>query len=187
MRIDELRVGSVITVSGDPYIIIDSSFMKTAQRRPVMRTKLRSLKDGRVLEKSYKQGDKVEAADVNRAQAQYLYLDGTQYYFMDQESYEQFSISKEILGDQANYLKEGGIVTVLNFEGKPMTLELPNKIELKVAEAPPGIKGDTATGGTKEVTLENGLKVNVPLFIKEGDIVKINTESGEYSERAGQA
>lgn len=186
MRIDELRVGSVITVSGDPYIILESSFMKTAQRRPVMRTKLRNLKDGRVLEKSYKQGDKVEAADTSRAQAQYLYHDGSQFYFMDQSTYEQFSIPKEVLGQKSNYLKEGGLMTVLSFEGKPLTLELPNKIELKVTEAPPGIRGDTATGGTKEVTLENGLKVGVPLFIKEGDLVKINTETGEYSERSGQ-
>jgi elongation factor P len=187
MRVDELRVGAVLELDGQPYVVLKSDFMKTAQRRPVMRTKLRNLKDGSVLEKTFKQGDKVEAADVNRSQAQYLYKDESQFYFMDQESYEQFGISADVVGDAAKYLKESDINTILNFDGKPIVVELPNKVDFKVTEAPPGNKGDTATGGTKEVTLENGLKVNAPLFIKVGDTIRVNTETGKYSERAGQA
>ena len=158
--------------------------MKTAQRRPVMRTKLRSLKDGAVLEKTFKQGDKVEAADMSRSQAQFLYREGEAFAFMDQTTYEQFTIPADVVGEAARYISEGGAVTILNFDGKPISLELPKKVSFKVTEAPPGIKGDTATGGLKEVTLENGTKVNVPLFIKVGDVVRVNTETGEYSERA---
>lgn len=183
MKIDELRGGAVIDINGSPYVVLKSDFMKTAQRRPVMRTKLRNVINGAVLEKTFKQGDKVEAADLNRSQAQYLYKDDEQLFFMDQTSYEQFSIPLATVGDQAKFVKEGGDVTVMNFNGKPIGLELPNKVEFKVIEAPPGTKGDTATGGTKEVTLENGAKVNVPLFIKEGDVVRINTETGDYSDR----
>ena len=187
MRIDELRGGAVIDINGAPYIVLKSDFMKTAQRRPVMRTKLRNVISGSVLEKTFKQGDKVEAADLTRAQAQYLYKDDTQLYFMDQESYEQFSIPASTVGDAAKFVKEGGNVTVMSFNGKPISLELPKKVEFKVIEAPPGTKGDTATGGTKEVTLENGLKVNAPLFIKVGDVVRVNTETGEYSDRVSTA
>ncbi|MFH0831209.1 MAG: elongation factor P [Parcubacteria group bacterium] len=187
MRIDELRVGAVLEFNDQPYVVLKSDFMKTAQRRPVMRTKLRNLKNGSVLEKTFKQGDKVEAADVNRSQAQYLYKDESQFYFMDQTSFEQFSVPADVVGEAAKYLKESEVNTILNFTGKPIAVELPNKVDFKVSEAPPGIKGDTATGGLKEVTLENGLKVNVPLFIKVGDVVRINTETGKYSERASQA
>jgi len=187
MRIDELRSGAVIELNSDPYIVLSSDFMKKAQRRPVMRTKLRNLKDGSVLEKTFKQGDKVEQADLRRSQAQYLYQEASVHQFMDQDTFEQFGITDDILGKQALFLQEGSIVTVMNFQDKPIGLELPNKIDFKVSEAPPGIKGDTATGGVKEVTLENDLKVTVPLFIKEGDTVRINTETGKYSERSGQA
>lgn len=187
MRIDELKIGTVVTINGDPYVVLKSDFMKTAQRRPVMRTKLRNLKNGSVLEKTFKQGDNVEASDVNHSKAQYLYQEQEQYYFMDQENYEQFSISQKVLLDTSKYLKEGELYTILNFENKPIAVELPKKIDLKVTEAPPGIKGDTATGGCKEITLENGLKINAPLFIKVGDVVRVNTQTGEYSERSKQA
>ncbi len=186
MKIDELRAGTTIEVSGDPYIVLKSDFMKTAQRRPVMRTKLRNLKNGSVLEKTFKQGDKVEAADISRRQAQFLYREKEQYNFMDQDTYEQFSIPQSVLGMSAKFLKEGGQITVLNFGDTPINIELPNKIEMAVAEAPPGIKGDTAQGGVKEVTLENGLKISAPLFIKKGDHIKINTQTGKYSERVSQ-
>ncbi len=187
MKIDELRAGSFLDINGTPYIVLKSDFMKTAQRRPVMRTKLRSLKDGSVLEKTFKQGDRVESADMSRSQAQYLYREGDAFYFMDQESYEQFSIPADIVGEAAKFIAEGGIVTILNFGEKPISIELANKVSFKVTEAPPGIKGDTATGGLKEITLENGTKINVPLFIKVGDVVRVNTETGKYSERAESA
>ncbi|MDP2587662.1 MAG: elongation factor P [bacterium] len=187
MRVDELRVGAVLELNEQPYIVLKSDFMKTAQRRPVMRTKLRNLKDGSVLEKTFKQGDKVDAADVNRSQAQYLYKDGEQFYFMDQSTFEQFSIPSDVVAEAENYLKESEINTILNFSGTPIAIELPIKVDFKVVEAPPGIKGDTAQGGVKEVTLENGLKVNAPLFIKVGDTIRVNTGTGKYSERAEQA
>lgn len=186
MKIDELKIGKVIEVNEQPFIVLSSDFMKTAQRRPVMRTKLKNLKTGAVLEKTFKQGDNVSEADMHRSQAQYLYRESDQYFFMDQESYEQFSIGEDVLGKSARFLKESDVNTVLNYDGKPIAVELPNKVDFKVTEAPPGIKGDTATGGMKEVTLENGLKVNVPLFIKVGDVVRVNTQTGKYSERAQQ-
>ncbi len=186
MKIDELRVGATIDLGGTPYLVLKSDFMKTAQRRPVMRTKLRSLSDGSVLEKTFKQGDKVEQADMSRRQAQYLYKENDQFHFMDQDSYEQFSINEAVLGASSTFLQEGGNVTILNYEDNPINVEFPAKVELKVTDAPPGVKGDTAQGGVKEVTLENGLKVSAPLFIKVGDIVRINTSTGKYSERATQ-
>jgi len=187
MRIDELRSGSIIDLDHKPYQVLKSDFMKKAQRRPVMRTKLRNLMDGSVLEKTFKQGDNVQAADIQRSQAQFLYKEGDQFNFMDKESYEQFAINTSILGEAVKYLSEGVSMSVLRFVGKPINIELPNKISLKVIEAPPGVKGDTATGANKEVVLENGLRINVPLFINKGDVISINTVTGKYSERAKQA
>ncbi len=182
--LNSIKVGLNILVNEEPYQVLEASFMRTAQRKPVMRTKLRHLFTGRVLEQSFKPGDKVEEADMSRTKASFLYADDTHCHFMNQESFEQFDFSKETLGDQLKFLKEGLEVNILNFNGSPITVELPKKVTLKVVETPPGVRGDTATGGTKQAKLETGLTVNVPLFIKEGELVVVNTETSTYVERA---
>jgi elongation factor P len=135
------------------------------------------------LEKTFQGSDKVEEADIAKAKAQFLYREGQNYAFMDMESYEQFSLSGETLGNAVNYLIEGTEVSVLNFNGSPVNIELPVKINLRVVEAPPGIKGNTVSTGGKNVKLETGLTLSAPLFVNEGDVIIVNTERGEYVSR----
>ena len=171
-------------MNGAPYVVVSADFLRMQQRKPVMQTKLKNLIDGKALEVSFHPGDRVEEADLEHRKANYQYKDDLNVYLMDNTSFEQFSLSTATIGDKISFLKEGTDVDVLYFEGNPVTLDIPAKIVLKVVETPPGIKGDTATGGTKAATLETGYVVQVPLFIKEGDMVKVNTESGTYTERA---
>lgn len=178
--------GLIIKYNGEPYQIIWSNFMRTAQRKPVIQTKMRNLITGKVMEYSFKYGEKVEGADVTRKKMQFLYSDDSGASFMDPESYETLVLSKDLVGDQIKFLKEGTDTSVIFFEEKPIGLDLPIKIDLKVVETAPGVKGDTATGGTKPATLETGHVVNVPLFIKEGDVVRVDTRNGAYVERAAQ-
>ena len=154
------------------------------QRKPVMQTKMKNLINGKVLEYNFKQGEKVEEANLERSKANYLYKDADQAYLMDNTSFEQFNINIDLLGQKASFLKDGEDVDVLYFNQKPVNIDLPAKVVLKVTEAPPGVKGDSAQGATKQITLETGLIINAPLFIKEGDEVRINTETGDYVERA---
>ena len=151
--------------------------------RPGTLFKMKNLLDGKVLEKTIQGNDKMEEADLTRGKAQYLYKEGTEIHFMNNDDYEQFSLDVENVGDAINYLVEGTDVSIIYFEGRPSSVEMPVKVELMVTEAPPGVKGDTAGTATKVITLETGCQVNAPLFIKEGDKVKINTENGEYVER----
>ncbi len=178
--------GQILKYNGEPYQIIWSNFMRTAQRKPVIQTKMRNLITGKVMEYSFKYGEKIEGADVLRKKMQYLYSDGSGASFMDPESYETTVMPLELVADQIKFLKDGTDTSVLFFEDKPIGLDLPVKIDLKVTETMPGVKGDTATGGTKPATLETGHVVNVPLFIKEGDTVRVDTRSGDYVERASQ-
>lgn len=180
----ELRVGLAIDIDNQPYQILWADFMRTAQRKPVMRTKLRNLITGQVLELSFKPGDKVEEADLERRTANFMYRQGDEFQFMDNESFEQFAFSKEQVGEISNFVKENTDVDVMLYNGKPVTISLPPKVVLTVTEAAPGVKGDSATNATKRVKVETGYEVSVPLFIKEGEKIRINTESGEYVERA---
>jgi elongation factor P len=178
--------GQIIKYNGDPYQIIWSNFMRTAQRKPVIQTKMRNLITGKVMEYSFKYGEKIEGADVLRKKMQYLYADESSASFMDPETYETVVLPRELVDTQVKFLKEGTDTTVVFFEEKAIGLDLPIKIDLKVVETAPGIKGDTATGGTKPATLETGHVVNVPLFIKEGDVVRVDSRDGSYVERASQ-
>ncbi len=184
LNLSDIKTGKAITFNGEPYLVTFHQHSKTGRAGAVLRTKLRSLKNGAVLEKTFQGADKIEEADIAKTKAQYLYRDGSDFAFMDSASFEQFSLSKSVIGDLAKYLVENTEVTVLNYNNQPINIELPVKMEFKVVEAPPAIRGNTADGGTKLVTLETGIKVNTPLFIKEGDILRINTETGEYVERA---
>ena len=183
LNISEIKNGKNIIFNDAPYKVLYTEHSKMGRAGAVLRTKLKNLLNGAVLERTFQGAEKVDEADITSSKAQYLYLEGNNYCFMDSDTYDQFSLPKDVLGDATNYLVEGTEVTILNFNGIPINLEVPIKVKLKVIEAPPGIKGDSVSTGGKVVTLETGLKVNAPLFVKEGDSLIVNTERGEYVSR----
>jgi len=183
-NLSEIKTGKTISLDNDPYLVIFHQHSKIGRAGAVLRTKIRNLKTGAVMERTFQGSDKIEEAEIEKSKAQYLYCEGENYFFMDNVNYEQFSLPKSVLGNLTDYLIDGTELTILNYNNAPINIELPVKMELKVIEAPPAIRGNTADGGTKQVTLETGIKVNTPLFIKQGDVIRINTETGEYSERA---
>lgn len=184
--LNSIKVGLTILFNGEPYQVQTANFVRMQQRKPVMQTKMKNLVNGKVLEYSFKAGERVEEADLERKKCDYLYADQTGSYFMDIESYEQFVIDQVLLGDRIKLLKEGTQVDVLYFNDQPITVSFPPKIDFRVTSAPPSIKGDTAGNATKQVTLETGLTINAPLFVKEGDTVRVNTDTLEYAERVAQ-
>lgn len=184
LTLSDIRKGKIIVLDGEPFQIVSAEFLRKQQRRPVVRSVLRNIKTGQTREHSFQQSDKVPEADVEKKAYQYLYTDGVVYTLMDQQTYEQVELSAEIAGDAGKYLLEGQEAEIMFFEGQPIGLELPIKIERKVIDAPPGVKGDTSTNVTKEVIVEGDVKVKAPLFIKEGDSIRIDTRSGDYVERA---
>lgn len=184
LGINEIKTGKNIILENNPFAVIYHEHSKTGRAGSVLRTRLRNILTGSVLEKTFQGAEQVEEADIFKSKAQFLYKEGAAYAFMDMESYEQFSLSAEALGNAVNYLTEGTEVSVLNFNSNPVNVELPVKMNLEVIEAPPGIKGNTVSTGGKVVTLQTGLKVSVPLFVNQGDIITVNTERGEYVGRA---
>lgn len=186
LTMNDLRVGVTITEAGDPWVVLETDFMKKAQRRPVMRTKIRNLRTGAVKEQTFKQGDSIAEAEVAKFKAQLLYGGGAQYTFMDQVSYEQYTMAKDTLGSAAPFLRDGLVVELLTFEGSPVAVQLPIKLQMMVISAPPGVRGDSASNISKEVVLEGGIKVKVPLFVKEGDSIMVDTRTSEYVGKAGE-
>lgn len=184
LTISEIKLGTVVKIDNAPYVVIWTQHVQMGRGGAILRTKIRNLVTGAVLEKTLKGQDKWQEADLERSKASFLYVDDHEVYFMDEDSYEQFSLAEDNVGELLNYLVEGTQVTVLNFEGKPVSVQLPTKIKIKVTDAPPGIKGDTAGSATKQVTLETGYKINAPLFVKSGDVIVVNTETNQYVERA---
>ncbi|HET6477618.1 MAG TPA: elongation factor P [Dehalococcoidales bacterium] len=178
----ELRKGIIIELDGTLYQVVDYQHVKM-KRTALARVKLRDLVAGHTTERSFQSGDKLVRARLDTRPMQYLYNDGDLYYFMDVESFEQIDISSDRLGDALNYLKEGFTVDVSSYKDKVVDIEIPLAVELEVTHTDPGFKGDTATGGNKPATLETGFTIQVPLFINEGDIIKVDTRSGEYLER----
>ena len=183
MDISDLKLDTVLMYNSEPWQIIWSNRMRTAQRKPVMQTKLKNLISGKVIEYSFKFGEKVEEADVTKEKANFLYADGEGAHFMNNETFETIDLPKDVTQEQENFLKEGLEVQVMRFNGKPVGIELPIKIELKVTEAPPDVKGNSGGNITKPVKLEPGLTVNVPMFVKEGDVIRVDTRDGSYVER----
>jgi elongation factor P len=184
---NELKRKLLITVDGQPYTVVEVFFASPSARgaSTMVRTKLRHLLTDAVLEKSFKTSEKFEEPDVVMAPATFLYADGEGFHFMDEESYEQFSLGDDQLGDEKLYLKENVSLQVCKYNGEPVSLELPATVDLVVTDAEPGVRGDSASGGTTKVaTLETGLQVRVPLFIKEGETVRVNTQTGEFISRA---
>lgn len=179
----EIKLGKIIAVNDQPYKVVLAQHSKQARSGAVLRTKLKNLINGSVIEKTFSGSDKAEEASLETTKANFLYSDGDNYNFMDQETFEQFSFSKEDIGESVQFLREGTIVDILKFNGKSVNIGLPTKMEFKVITAPPGIKGDTAGSATKQVTIETGAQIKCPLFVNEGDIIRVNTETGDYVER----
>lgn len=184
LGITEIKNGKKIVLNNEPYEVIDYLHSKIGRGGAVLRTKLRNLTTGAVLEQTFQGADKLEEALVSKAKAQFLYKTGDTYEFMDNETYEQFALVGSVIGDSQGYVVEGTEVTLLMWNGQPLTIELPAKVTLLVTDAPPGLKGDTASGGDKVVTVETGLQITTPLFVKAGDKIIINTERGSYVSRA---
>ena len=180
----ELKSGRAIVVDGEPYLIPSNQFSKQGRQGGVMSTKLKNLKTGSVIQKTFQGNDKVEPADVGYRKVQFLYGDeNSGYTFMDLTTYDQFDLDADTVGDAARYLVDGQECDAHVFEENPIGINLAATVEMEVVETTPGVKGDTATGGTKPATLTSGIVVNVPLFVSEGDTVKVNTDTGEYMER----
>src|SRR3989344_2429906 len=186
MDISDLKLGTILMYNNQPVQVIWSNRMRTAQRKPVMQTKLKNVITGKVYEYSFKFGESIDEADVAREKASFLYADAEGTHFMNNETFETVDIAKDVTLEQEKFLKESMEVSILRFNNKPVSIELPIKVELKVTEAPPDTKGNSVGNVTKPVTLETGLVVNAPMFIKEGDVLRVDTRSGEYVERASQ-
>lgn len=188
LSVNELKKGVVILYEGKPHEIQETHHLKMQQRRPVVQTRLRNLLTGVSLERNFKQSDVFEEADIEKKTVVFLYAHRGEYVFHEKDRpSERFTLPADIIGDKKQWLKPNTPVQALVFEEKIVSVTIPIKMELKVTEAPPGLKGDTAQGGTKMVILETGASVQVPLFIGEGDIIQINTESGEYVLRVKKA
>jgi elongation factor P len=180
---NEFRGGLKIMLDGDPYNIIENEFVKPGKGQAFNRVKIRNLKTGRVIDKTFKSGESVEAADVVDTDMQYLYTDGEFWYFMDPDSFEQVSAGETAVADAIKWLKEQDTCLVTLWNGVPLSVTPPNFVELRVTMTEPGVRGDTATGATKPAQVESGAEVKVPLFVEEGDVLKIDTRTGEYVSR----
>jgi elongation factor P len=180
----ELRKGMAIDLDGEAHFVLDVTRTKKQQRAPVIRIKMRELRTGRMVERTFQGYDvKLTPAAIERRDAQYIYNDGDHYYFMDTETFDQFPLTGEQVGEALRFLVDQTTVQVVAYQDEPVTIELPTTVDLVVTDSPPGLKGDTAQGGTKPATLETGLKVQVPLFVNEGERVRVDTRTGEYLSR----
>ncbi len=183
---NEFKGGLKFMLDGDPCSIIENEFVKPGKGQAFNRVKIRNLKNGRVIERTFKSGESVEAADVVESNYQYLYNDGEFWYFMDPDTYEQVSADATAVGDSTKWLKDQDICTITLWNGTPIIVEVPNFVILTVTDTDPGLKGDTSGGGGKPATLETGAVVRVPLFIQIGEALKVDTRTGEYVSRAGK-
>jgi elongation factor P len=182
----EFKKGLKIQFDGEPYTIVDFQHVKPGKGGAFVRTKLKHMRQGRVIDNTFRAGEKVALVDFDEKRMQYLYRDD-RYHFMDLETYDQISLSPEEVGDARDFLKDNTEVEILFIDSSPVTVELPNFMELQIVKTDPGIRGDTASGGSKPATLESGAVVQVPLFLNEGDVVKVDTRSGEYLGRVAAA
>jgi elongation factor P len=180
----DFRNGLKIEYEGEPFVIIEFQHVKPGKGNAFTRTKIKNLISGRTLEPTFKSGEKVGTPDIDEKSMQYLYFDGTHYTFMDTTSFDQTLIDAAALGSQAGFLQESCTCQVLFWNGRPINVALPNFVVLKIVECEPGVRGDTATGATKPAKLESGAQVNVPLFVNEGDSIRVDTRDGTYMERA---
>lgn len=181
---NQLRVGLKIMVDDDPCTIVEADFVKPGKGQAFVRLKYKNLKTGRVNERTLKSSESIEGADVVDTQMQYLYSDGELWYFMDPKSYEQIGADSNVVGDSAQWLKEEDICDLTLWQGRPISITPPNFVVLEITETDPGVRGDTSSGGNKPATLQTGAVVRVPLFVQTGELIKIDTRTGEYVSRA---
>ena len=181
---NEFRLGLKVMLDGDPCSIVENEVVKPGKGQAFNRVKLRNLKSGKTWERTFKSGESVEAADIMDVELQYLYNDGEFYHFMDQQSFEQQAADSTAVGDASKWLKEEDICVVTLWNGSPLAVSAPNFVELEVIETHPGLKVDTANGGSKPATLSTGAVVRVPLFINQGEVIKVDTRTGDYVSRA---
>ncbi len=179
----EIRGGLKVLLDGDPYTVIENEFVKPGKGQAFNRIKVRNLKTGRTIERTFKSGESLEAADVVDTGMQYLYQDGDFWHFMVPESFEQYTAGKSAVGENAQWLKDGVVCIVTLWNNVPLVVTPPPHIELKIIKTDPGLRGDTATGGQKPAKVETGAVVRVPLFINEGEVIRIDTRTGEYISR----
>ncbi|MBW5446790.1 elongation factor P [Cohnella sp. CFH 77786] len=184
ISVNDFKTGLSIEVDGDIYSVTDFQHVKPGKGAAFVRSKLKNLRNGNVVEKTFRAGETVARAMIENRQVQYLYNSGNEYTFMDNETYDQFELNKKQLEWEINFLKENMSVNIASYQGEIIGITLPNSVELAVTETEPGIKGNTATGATKNAKLETGLNVQVPLFINEGDVLLIDTREGKYISRA---
>ena len=182
----EFKKGLKIQFDGAPYTIVDFQHVKPGKGGAFVRTKLKHMRLGRVIDNTFRAGEKVDLVDFEEKRMQFLYKDD-RYHFMDLDTYDQISLSADEVGEARDFLKENTEVEILFIESSPVTVELPNFIEIRIAKTDPGIRGDTASGGSKPATLETGAVIQVPLFLNEGDVVKVDTRSGDYLGRVAAA
>jgi elongation factor P len=180
---NEFKSGLKIMLDNDPYAILENEMVKPGKGQAFNRVRVRNLKTGRVVERTFKSGDTVEGADVVETEMQYLYSDGEFWHFMVPDTFEQYTAGKPAMADNAQWLKDGMSCTVMLWNGQPLNVTAPAHVELKIVETDPGLRGDTATGGSKPAKLETGAVVRVPLFINEGEVIRVDTRTGEYLAR----
>jgi len=181
---NEFKTGVTVQIDGDVFAIVDFQHVKPGKGAAFVRTKLKNVKTGNVVEKTFRAGEKMPKAHVDRRQMQFLYSTGDTYEVMDNETFEQMSLTAAQMGDAVKFLKENMNITIALYQGNPIGVEVPNFVELEVVETDPNIKGDTASGGTKPAKLETGAMVQVPFFVNVGDMLRIDTRTGTYMERA---
>ena len=181
--VTDLKKGQVFQIDGVPYKVVEYAQKVMGRGGSIVNVKIKSLIDGKVLDKTFKGSDSIESADVTKQNVNYLYSDGTTFFFMNQESFAQFEVSADIIGDDKGYLKEGDTVTLQLFDGQPITVELPKNVFLEVTYTEDAVKGDTTSNVLKDATVETGINVRVPAFIKKGDIISVDTGTGAYRER----
>jgi len=183
LSITDLKKGTIFQMDGVPYRVVEYSQKVMGRGGSIVNVRIKSLLDGRVLEKTFKGNEQLDSADVTNRTVQYLYTDGSTFYFMDNDTFEQFEISADIVGDNASYLKEGDQLQVQLFDGQVISVELPKNVPLKVTYTESVVKGDTANSVMKDATLETGLTIRVPAFVKQGDLIRVDTRTGDYVER----
>lgn len=184
ISVNDLRTGLTVEVDGEIYSVVDFLHVKPGKGAAFVRTKLKNLRTGASVEKTFRAGERVARAHIELKQMQYMYSTGDEYFFMDMETYDQISLTKDDLGDAPKYLLENMTIGIQFYQGQAVGIDLPNTVVLEVVETEPGFKGDTATGATKPATLQTGITIQVPLFVEQGDLVKVDTRTGEYLSRA---
>ena len=179
----DLRVGTIIKYNNELHTVLSSEHRTPGNLRAFYQVKMRNIKNNKIIENRFRSGEEIQIERLEQKNFQFLYKANDEYYFMDEETYEQTHILEDFIGKQGEYLKEGQVITILFHDDKPIVIEMPPHVILKIISAPPAVKGNTATGATKPVTVETGSIINVPLFINEGEMIKVDTRTGEYIER----